>query len=78
MNNKIKQKTQTAVGSSEIVSRRSARTDIIACARKQDHEVGDEAMIAEMEWGYWIGSIYVSKADVTKSAGADAPATKNL
>ena len=51
-----------------LVSRLSVREAVIKAARKHDPEIGDEAMIASMEWGYWIGSIYVSKADVAKSA----------
>ena len=39
-----------------------SREDIIAEARKECPDIGDGAMIAEMEWGYWVGaSVYVDK-----------------
>lgn len=42
---------------------------IIACARRQDPGIGDDAMIAEGEYGYWVGArIYVSKAAIEKFA----------
>ena len=44
-----------------------ARRIIIACVRKQDPEIGDDAMISETEWGYWADSIYVSKSEVAQS-----------
>jgi hypothetical protein len=35
---------------------------IIAAAQEQDPDIGDSAMIVEMEWGYWVGGdIYVPK-----------------
>jgi hypothetical protein len=37
---------------------------IIAAARKRDSKIGDNAMIACGEWGYWVGSIYVSKKEI--------------
>jgi hypothetical protein len=51
-----------------IVKRRSMRELIISAARLKEPEIGDEAMIASGEFGYWIGTIYVSKTDVLKSA----------
>ena len=60
--------TETPNTPRSLVSRRSEREQIITAARLQDPEIGDNAMIASGEWGYWIGSIYVSKADVAKSA----------
>lgn len=42
------------------------RQAILSEARKQDPEIGDGAMIAEMEWGYWIGEVYVKKTEVAK------------
>ena len=43
------------------------RQQIITAARLQDPNIGDEAMIAPMEWGYWIGTtIYVSKDHLDK------------
>lgn len=47
------------------------RKEIIKAARLQDPEMGDEAIIAPMEWGYWVGTtIYVSKEDVDNVANA--------
>jgi len=41
------------------------REAIIEVARKQRPEIGDNAMIAEMEWGYWVNiDTYVKKEDV--------------
>lgn len=43
----------------------NTRAQIIATAREIDKDMGDEAMIAEGEYGYWVGTtVYVSKADV--------------
>jgi hypothetical protein len=39
-----------------------SREEIIAKARLQDPDIGDNAMITEMEYGYWVGaSVYVAK-----------------
>jgi len=46
----------------------ATRAQIIAAARRQDPDIGDDAMIAPMEWGYWIGSIYVSKDQIQQAA----------
>ena len=41
------------------------RQRIIVAARRQEDDIGDCAMIAEMEWGYWVGgTVYVSKSEV--------------
>ena len=49
--------------------RNHSRANIIAAARKQDKDIGDNAMIAEGEWGYWVGgSIYVTNEAVEKSS----------
>lgn len=50
----------------------STREAIITTARKQDPEIGNEAMIAPSEWGYWIGSIYVSKKEVSETLKKEA------
>jgi hypothetical protein len=43
----------------------TTRQQIIAAAQLQCASVGSEAVISEMEWGYWVGgSIYVSKRDL--------------
>ena len=49
-------------------SRLSLHERIIIAARRLGADVGHGAMIAEMEWGYWVGggACYVSKTDVEK------------
>lgn len=51
-----------------MVSRFTLREACIMAARKHDPDIGDDAMIAPMEWGYWVGSTYVSKEEVSSSA----------
>ena len=41
-----------------------SRTQILNAARRQGEDIGDEAIIAYGEYGYHIGSIYVSKEDM--------------
>ena len=42
------------------------REAIIKCAKRQDDSIGDDAMITQVEWGFWVGSsIYVSKGEVS-------------
>ena len=41
------------------------REQIIAAAKLKDADIGDNAIIAESECGFWIGtSTYVSKTEV--------------
>lgn len=42
----------------------ASREQIIQAARLHDPSIGDDAMIAHGEWGYWIGSVYISKTSV--------------
>ncbi len=42
------------------------RSQIIQAARTKDPDIGDDAMIVSMEWGYWIGGVYISKEEVDK------------
>lgn len=69
--------TQSAGSLHPIVSRRSLREQIITAARLKNPDIGDDSMIASMEWGYWIGSIYVSKDDLAKSANRVLDDTKS-
>lgn len=41
------------------------RQQIIVAAKIQCSDIGDEAIIVPMEWGYWVGgSFYVSHAEL--------------
>lgn len=47
-----------------------SRESIIAEARRQGHDVGDDAMITDGEWGYWVGAlVYVGKEKLNRRCG---------
>lgn len=48
----------------------SIREALIKIARLKGLDVGDEAMITQGEWGYWIsGVLYISKSELRKFMG---------
>jgi len=44
----------------------SVREAVLACLRRRGVDVGEDAMIATGEWGYWVGSEYVAKSEVSR------------
>jgi hypothetical protein len=47
-------------------TRPSVREAILICVRRRGIEVGDGAMITPSEYGFWVGSEYVAKSEVSR------------
>jgi hypothetical protein len=53
----------------------SKREILVSLARKEYPRMGDDCMIAEMEWGYWVGGgggVYVTEKELQEEL------TKNM
>lgn len=48
------------------MSRPSVREAILTCLRRRGVDVGEGAMIVTGEWGYWVGSEYVAKSEISR------------
>jgi hypothetical protein len=46
---------------------RYSRETLIAEARKKNPNLGDNAMITEGEWGYWVCDIYIERGSISEA-----------
>lgn len=48
-------------------ARMTVRQAIVECLKRRGIYVGEDAMIASGEWGYWVGAQhYVSNSDISR------------
>lgn len=52
-------------------ARLSVREAILVCVLRRGVDVGGSAMIVPAEYGYWVGSEYVAKSDVSRVLSED-------